>query len=104
GAAVVTFDMIFSETDRTNPSRVAQDLAQSDSAEAKAMAGMLANLPDHDEAFAAALAKTQAVLGFAVSRESNAARPPVKSGLAFVGVEPTRVLPAFRGSITSLPV
>src|SRR5436853_2276678 len=41
GAAVVTYDIIFSETDRTNPARIAKDLETSDSAEAKAMAGML---------------------------------------------------------------
>ncbi len=103
GAAVVTFDMLFSETDRTNPARMAQDVGDGDTAEAKAAAAMLANLPDHDKAFAEALAKTSSVLGFAHT-DANDVRPPVKSGLAFVGVEPTKVLPPFRGAIVSLPV
>ena len=104
GAAVVTFDMLFSETDRTNPARMAQEIGDGDSAEAKAAAAMLANLPDHDKAFAEALAKTSSVLGFAHTPDANDIRPPVKSGLAFVGVEPTKVLPPFRGAIVSLPV
>src|SRR5207253_916030 len=82
---------------------IAKDLETSDSAEAKAMAEMLSTLPNHDKSFAEALAKTSSVLGFAVAPESNAVRPPVKSGLAFVGVEPTQVLVPFRGTITSLP-
>ena len=107
GAAVVSFDMLFPETDRTNPARVAQDiekeLDEHETPEAKAAAAALATLPDHDKAFAEALAKTSSVLGFATT-EANTTRPPVKSGLAFVGVEPTKVLPAFHGAITSLPI
>lgn len=105
GAAVVTFEIVFSEADRTNPARIANDLATSDSANAKVVASMVAELPDHDQAFADALAKTSGVVGFAVDFESrNEVRPPVKTGLAFVGVEPTRVLPEFVGAISSLPV
>jgi adenylate cyclase len=105
GAAVVTFEIVFSEADRTNPSRIALDLENSDSVNAKVVASMVAELPDHDAAFAEALAKTAGVLGFAVNfQDKNDVRPPVKSGLAFVGVEPTRVLPDFVGTISSLPV
>ena len=42
GAAVVTYDMLFSETDRTNPARVAQELGDGGTPEAKAAAAMLA--------------------------------------------------------------
>jgi adenylate cyclase len=104
GAAVVSFDMLFPETDRTNPARVAEELDERETPEAKAAAAALATLPDHDKAFAVALAKTSSVLGFATTTEQNSMRPPVKSGLAFVGVEPTKVLPAFRGAIVSLPI
>jgi adenylate cyclase len=103
GAAVVSFDMLFPEADRTNPARIAQELGDSGTAETKAAAAALATLPDNDKAFAEALAKTSSVLGFATAGANNV-RPPVKSGLAFVGVEPTKVLPAFRGAIVSLPV
>jgi adenylate cyclase len=102
GAAVVAFDMLFAETDRTNPGRIAQELGDSNT-EARAAAAMLAALPDHDQAFATALGKTSSVLGFASTSDPNDIRPPVKSGLAFVGVEPTKVLLPFRGAIVSLP-
>jgi adenylate cyclase len=102
-AAVVTYDMLFPETDRTNPAHIAQELGDGGSAEAKAAATMLAALPGHDQAFAEALGKTSSVLGFASTSDANDIRPPVKSGLAFVGVEPTKVLPPFRGAIVSLP-
>jgi len=95
--------MLFAEADRTNPGRIAQELGAR-STEARAAAALLATLPDHDQAFADALGKTSSVLGFAHASDANDIRPPVKSGLAFVGVEPTRVLPPFRGAIVSLPV
>ncbi len=108
GAAVVSFDILFPESDRTNPARMAREikneLGDSETADAKAAAAALAALPDHDKAFADALGKTSSVLGFATTTEGNSVRPPVKSGLAFVGVEPTRVLPRFRGAIVSLPI
>jgi adenylate cyclase len=104
GAAVVSFDMLFPETDRTNPARIAQELGDSETPEAKAAAAALATLPDHDKAFAEALAKTSSVLGFTTPLEANSARPPVESGLAFVGVEPTKVLIPFRGAVVSLPI
>ena len=103
GAAVVAYDMIFAEPDRTTPGRVAQDLA-GDSADAQRTKSLLATMPDHDALFAEALEKTSGVLGFSLAREKNSARPLAKAGLAFVGVEPTRVLPAMPGAITSLPV
>jgi adenylate cyclase len=98
--------MLFPETDRTNPGRVAQELGDIGSNEAKAAAAALAALPDHDQEFARALAlsNTATVLGFAQTPEANDMRPPVKSGLAFVGVEPTKVLPPFHGAIVSLPL
>ncbi len=106
GAAVVSFDMLFPETDRTNPARIAQDIEKelgNSESDAKTAAAALASLPDHDKAFAEALARTSSVLGFATTGP-NSVRPPVKSGLAFVGVEPTKVLPPFSGAIVSLPV
>lgn len=50
GAAVVGFDIIFAEPDRTSPARVVGDWPQDDnSAEIRKLAG---NLPDHDALFA----------------------------------------------------
>ena len=65
---------------------------------------LLANLPDHDRAFAEVIGKTPVVLGFAAGNAANDKRPPVRAGLAFVGVKPTKVLAPFQGTVSSLPI
>lgn len=104
GAAVTTFAVIFPEPDRTTPKRIAGDLQASDLPDRDLTMALLASLPDHDRIFADAMAKTNAVLGFVTSSRINSTRPQAKAGLAFVGVKPTDVLDAFRGSITNLPI
>lgn len=104
GAGVVAYDIIFAEPDRTTPSRIAADLALSDGDEHERAIAVLKTLPDHDKLFAEAIGQTTTVLGFAASRLRNDLRAPVKAGLAFVGVEPTRVLRPFQGSVGSLPL
>jgi adenylate cyclase len=104
GASVVAFDVIFSEPDRTTPSRLSADLSDSDLPDRDLTMKLLASLPDHDRLFAEAIGKTPVVLGFAASRAANDKRPPVKAGLAFIGVNPVNVLAPFRGSVSSLPI
>lgn len=104
GAAVTTFAVIFPEPDRTTPKRLAGDLKETDVPDRDLTMALLASLPDHDKVFADAMAKTNAVLGFAVTGRTNTVRPQAKAGLAFVGVQPTDVLDPFPGAITNLPV
>jgi adenylate cyclase len=104
GAGAVAYDIIFAEPDRTTPSRIAADLALSDGDDHERAIAVLKTLPDHDKLFAEAIGQTATVLGFAASRLSNELRPPVKAGLAFVGVEPSKVLRPFHGAIVSLPL
>jgi adenylate cyclase len=104
GAGVVAFDAIFSEPDRTTPSQLSADLRDSDLPDRDKTMKLLASLPDHDRLFAEAIEKTPVVLGFAASDAANDKSPPVKAGLAFIGVNPTDVLPPFRGSVSSLPI
>lgn len=103
GAGVVAFDVIFAEPDRTTPARLAADLIAQDAPDREQAVALLKSLPDHDQMFAEAIGKTPSVLGFAATRQANDNRPSVKAGLAFVGVTPTRVLPAFRGTVPNLP-
>jgi adenylate cyclase len=102
GAAVVAFDVIFSEPDRTSPRRYASELDYGDAVDAGRAMSLLARLPDHDQAFATALEKVPVVLGFAAVAGANADRPPVKAGLAFAGAKPTAVLSPFRGAVSDL--
>jgi adenylate cyclase len=104
GAGVIAYDVIFSEPDRTTPSRLANDLKDSGMPDIDLTMKLLGSLPDHDRAFAEAIGKTSVVLGFAASNAVNDKRPPVRAGLAFVGATPTKVLAPFRGTVSSLPI
>ncbi|TAH65453.1 MAG: adenylate/guanylate cyclase domain-containing protein [Rhodopseudomonas palustris] len=105
GVGVVAYDIIFAEPDRTSPSRIATDLALSDGGDHERAIAVLKTLPDHDTLFADAIGQTATVLGFAAgSRLRNPIRPPLKAGLAFVGVEPSKVLRPFHGAVVSLPL
>ncbi|WP_425909573.1 CHASE2 domain-containing protein [Nitrobacter sp. TKz-YC02] len=104
GAGVIAYDVIFSEPDRTTPSRLVDDLRDSSASDLDQTMKLLANLPDHDQAFADAIGKTGVVLGFAATRAANDNRPPGRAGVAFVGVNPTKVLAPFHGTVSSLPI
>jgi adenylate cyclase len=104
GAGVVAYDIIFPEPDRTTPSQLSADLTNSDVPDRDLTVALLASLPDHDRLFAEAMRITPVVLGFADNNLANESRPPIKAGLAFVGVNPTDVLPAFRGAVSNLPI
>ncbi|MFZ5735324.1 MAG: CHASE2 domain-containing protein [Pseudomonadota bacterium] len=104
GAGVIAYDIIFSEPDRTTPERLIADLAASDLPDRDRAVALLKSLPDHDASFAEAMQRTGAVLGFAATRRPNDTRPSVKTGLAFVGITPTTVLPPFRGAVSNLPM
>jgi adenylate cyclase len=104
GAGVIAYDVIFSEPDRTTPSRLASDLKDSGAPDLDQTMKLLANLPDHDRAFADAVRNTGVVLGFAASNAANDRRPPIRAGLAFVGANPAKVLSPFHGTVSSLPI
>lgn len=104
GAGVVAYDIIFSEPDRTAPGQLGADLKAAEVPDRDAALALLARLPDHDQLFADAIEKSSVVLGFAASGAANDRRPPVRAGLAFVGVKPTEVLAPFQGTVASLPL
>jgi len=58
GAKAVVFDLVFSEADRTSPRRIINQLIIPDKAR-----DLLGVLPDNDQVFAEALAKTKSVVG-----------------------------------------
>jgi adenylate cyclase len=103
GAGVVAYDIIFAESDRTTPGRLAAELGDGELPDRDAAVALLKSLPDHDTSFAQAMQTTPTVLGFAATRRANDTRPSVKTGLAVVGITPTKVLPPFRGAVSNLP-
>jgi len=104
GAGVIAYDVVFSEPDRTTPSRLANDLKDSGAPDRDLTMKLLASLPDHDVAFAEAIGKASVVLGFGARNAANDTRPPVRAGLAFAGDKPTKVLAPFHGTVSSLPI
>jgi adenylate cyclase len=96
GAAVVAYDIVFSEPDRTAPSRLAQQVSD------PAARAMLQRLPDPDGTAATTFGQTPVVLGYFLTRD--VAKPPVppKAGFAVTGSPPGNV-PVFTNAIVPLP-
>jgi len=100
GAAVVAYDIIFAEADRTSPGRLSAELREAD-VPPRDLA-LLASLPDHDRLFAEAMDKTVVVLGFATTAAASGARPPVKAAFAYAGAQPGDVIAPFRGAVSNI--
>jgi adenylate cyclase len=100
GAAVVAFDIVFSEPDRTSPARAAAILRRNP--DARGDYREIAAMADHDVLLGRALAATPSVAGYFLTREANGARPPLKAGFAISGSSPVASLPAFEGAIAPL--
>lgn len=96
GAAVVSFDVLFSEPDRMSPKNVIAELPGID-------AGELSNLPDNDQVFAEQIAAQPTVLGFAAIKDAGT-YPEVKAGFAFTGENPINAPPYLSGATVPLPM
>ncbi|HWA44358.1 MAG TPA: CHASE2 domain-containing protein [Hypericibacter adhaerens] len=99
GAAVIGFDMVFAEPDRTSPSAVADELMSA----APDLASGLFSLPDHDTEFAAVLKRSRVVLG-EVAVETGGERTKPASAVARIGGDPLPYMPAFSGLVGNLPI
>lgn len=85
GAAVIAFDVLFSEPDRLSPRSVLRDVKGLDPA-------LVHRLPDNDEILAQTIAGKPVVLGFAISNDGSY-RPPVKAGFVYTGEDPFEAPP-----------
>jgi adenylate cyclase len=97
GAAVITFDIVFSEPDRTSPPALANRLPVDDRARAALRA-----MPDNDEALAEALPQAPVVAGFFLTHDERRSTVAPKAGFAISGSEPDE-LPEFRNAVPPLP-
>lgn len=99
GAATIVFDVIFAEPDRTSPKTMG-DLWGLPPTERQ----LLAKLPDHDQAFAEAIARGGVVLGFSPTREGAKAELNAKPFRYITqGESPLPSLPSFSGLVPALP-
>ena len=99
GAAVVVFDVLFAEPDRSSPSSI---LDRADLPEEVAAA--LAKLPDHDQRFAEALARQPAVLGFAAIPTPSRNTPLSRFGVQLRTDAKTAAFSTYTGAISALPL
>jgi len=105
GAAVVAFDVLFSEPDRTSPTMLLSLLTDRGAGEAEAKR-LLATMPDPDEQFAKAIADAPVVVGFSLTGTSGKGRPDIKAGFSWVGesgANPLSFVRSFPDAVTALP-
>src|SRR5215813_970030 len=93
GAAVVAFDVLFAEPDRTSLEAIVKQLPPR---EAAAITAATAGQPSNDELFAAALKDAPSVLSVALGEEGSTTLPE-KAGFAFGGDDPRPFLREFKG-------
>ena len=84
GAAVIAFDVLFSEPDRTSPQMLLALLTARGAGEEDAKR-LLATMPDPDTQLAEAMAKAPVVVGFSLVGSGGAPQTAVKAGFAVVG-------------------
>ncbi len=101
GAAVIAFDVIFPEPDRTNPLQVIQELDLPPDLTRDLTRSLTSSL-SKDEMFAAALSNAPSVLGVAISADGGAFSPI--GGFATVGPPPARFLANAPSTIGNVPV
>lgn len=102
GAAVISYDIIFSEADRTSPENIVKVLQ--DNPSAQGMFADVAALRSHDELFAESIAKTQVVAGFFFVPYKTDVRPKLSGKFSWSGTEPQDKIRKFDGAIVPLPV
>ncbi len=101
GAAVVAFDVVFAEPDRTSPANVLPIWpATPEIEELRAKAD---RLPDHDAIFADRIRQTNVVTGFVLTEQAGGRAPAVKWGTATAGDDPKPFLFGYAGAVTNLP-
>jgi adenylate cyclase len=102
GAAIVAFDIVFSEPDRTSPQLLLSELKRQGELNPETTQ-LLSGLPDPDTQLAAAMKSMPTVAGFILADQGGAVKPVPKAGYAFAGNEPLRFVDTFPAAISDLP-
>ncbi len=102
GAAVIAFDVVFAEPDRSSISRMVKDLvAFTDPATVQKLA---AAIQDNDKVLADAIAHSRVVLGFGFDPHGGSQAPKRMFGTAFAGDDPSQFLPVQQGTVKPLAI
>lgn len=104
GARVITFDMVFSEPDRTSPRYLADAIDDSPVAleQAEQVKNTLSQLPDNDQIFGDAIEKAgNVVTGFSLTDEQTRTTPRLKANIR--GKHIDRYVPNLEGVAANIP-
>ncbi|HLJ20955.1 MAG TPA: CHASE2 domain-containing protein, partial [Stellaceae bacterium] len=109
GAAAIGYDLIFPESDRTSPQRLLPTLFRGEMPAEVARA--MAELPDNDSVFAAALGRGRAVIGSVPSNDAGTEKPLRKAGFAVARDDPRAApqndpwafVPTYTRALASIP-
>ena len=102
GAAVIAFDVVFAEPDRSSISRMVRDLVSFTDPET--VQKLAAAIQDNDQVLADAMAQSRVVLGFGFDLKGVAQPPRRYHGTAFAGDDPSQFLPVQQGTVKSIPL
>ena len=97
-AAVVAFDVLFAEPDRSSVEEIAKRLP---TAQANLLLTATAEQPTNDQAFAAAIKETPSVLSASLGHEKTPPIPP-KAGFAVAGQDPRPFILNYDGASKNL--
>ena len=99
GAAVVAFDVLFAEPDRTSLEAIVKQLPAS---QAAAVTAAMAGRPSNDQQFADEIKQTPTVLSIVLG-QGTATTLPAKAGFVFGGDDPRPFLQEFDVATPNLP-
>lgn len=102
GAAVMAFDIVFAEPDRTSPTQALPLWPRTP--EIEALLRNAERLPDHDRMLADVFEESRVVTGFVLTEGHNERRPVVKGTFAWGGPDPKPFIPVFQGAVNNLPL
>ena len=91
GVATIAFDILFIDPDRTTPARLIEDMEGI--APDDPLIARFAKMSDHDQIFAAAIARSRVVLGFAPRAKEHSRLPETKATFAIAGDDPRLWVP-----------
>ncbi len=100
GAAVVVFDAVFAEPDRTSPLRLLDGMAGLTVNEA--LRREIEQLPDHDAVLAEVLRRGRVVTGFVFTDDARGAEPRATAGFSYGGDPFAHLFPR-SGTVVNLP-
>jgi len=98
GAAVIAFDILFAEPDRTSP----RNLVPLWPVEYQDQLPDVSTLPDHDLEFAETIKRSAVITSWSLTDKPVPSMPAIKTGFSFAGDDPRASLPNFPGAIKSL--